>query len=207
MFLSETALKWFKVFPGLSVVFPGAPKLVPGTPRLVTSTTRIVTGAPRLVPGAPRLVNGTLRISAGIPKSVTGTPRFLTSAPRHVTGIPSLVASAPLHSSACLQMFYIIAELSPALPGTSKGHCISLVTSWIWQLCDSGLTTPKHMQWLRVTEIHFANLAYCKLHIEILKKNLHLVRFVETEEAHAKLKTPVERYTLQGTWRVCRVCN
>jgi hypothetical protein len=43
------------------------------------------------------------------------------------------------------------------------------------------------------------NLANAKPHVWIMKENTHLVDFEWTEAEQAKLKTLVERYTLQGT--------
>jgi len=46
-----------------------------------------------------------------------------------------------------------------ALSGDLDGHCISPVNSDIWPLCNSGLTTLTHSQWLK--DILLMDVGYC----------------------------------------------
>ena len=82
---SQTAVKGFRVLPGLS---PG------------------LQVAPRLVVGAHRLVIGT-------PRLVVSTPRVLIGAPRHVVGAPRLVAGGSRCSQACRRRSQVLLWLSP----------------------------------------------------------------------------------------------
>jgi len=90
---------------------------------------------------------GMLSPFSGLQRLLTRAPRVLSCVPRDLTGTPRDIASSPGCSPGCHQTTYVLADLSPVLPGAPEGYYIGLVNSGISPPWDYGQTTPKHSQW------------------------------------------------------------
>jgi len=108
--ISQTALQWFDVFPGLSSALPGAPRLVVGTPRLVIGAPRHVVSAPRLVTGAPRCSQVNPKFSPahrGVFKLTTMTPMVLLFQSSEIPLTPKAGPNALLGSDTLLTLTHL----------------------------------------------------------------------------------------------------